>query len=362
MLLFVILVRFLSFEQKRMADQKEQLEQHNINELLSSFYSGVLIYPDNEKRHEYLGFDESIKLLDIPPHKFNDLIVGGSLKPCFPWSGYLEVKRKLSIDEYNQLFYSDFTGDNFANNLIGESDVLVRAYVNFNGYVRPVESAHYLNAIVVGESKKIAIENVYLIENLTWDSVVHIIGNNGEAPKKVLGKKELFCKDHAYKIYQGVDNNYIDIQSYVFLKDDIEQIIVQNKVTISASSDDEEKSDTQVNQKVEFDDINEKIKADLLALRKRQSGRVNDKSKKTRTYTEVPRLIVELNYQLNALPHVKEINDKNGRDGLRAEVKQHMQENYKELHKYLMKNKSTFDQYWTDLMGDIKEIVEDKYN
>ena len=31
---------------------------------------------------------------------------------------------------------------------------------------------------------------------------------------------------------------------------------------------------------------------------------------KTRTYTEVPKLIIELNYQLNALPHVKEINDK----------------------------------------------------
>lgn len=346
MLLFVILVRFLSFEQKRMTDQKEQLEQHNIDELLSSFYSGLLIYPDNEERNEYLSFDESIKLLDLPPDKFNDLIVGGYLKPCFPWSGYLEVKRKLSVDEYNQLFYSDFSDDDFTNNFIEEPDVLVRAYVNFNGYVRPVESAHYLNAIVVGESKKIAIENVYLIENLTWDSMVHLIGLHGEAPKKVQGKKELFCKDHEYKIYQRVDNNYIDIKSYVFLKDDIGQFVKES-------------------QKIEIGDVNEKIKADLLALRKRQNGRVNDNSKKTRTYTEVPKLIIELNYQLNALPHVKEINDKNGRDGLRAEVKQHMQENYKELHEYFIGNKSkesTFDQYWTDLMDDIKDIVKDKYN
>ncbi|MDC4673712.1 hypothetical protein NQ799_12540, partial [Acinetobacter baumannii] len=304
-----------------MVDQKEQLEQHDINELLSSFYSGLLIYPDNEERNEYLSFDESIQLLDIPPHKFNDLIVSGSLKPCFPWSGYLEVKRKISVYEYRKLFYSDSSADDFANNFIEEPDVLVRAYVNFNGYVRPVESAHYLDAILVGESKKIAVEDVYLIENLTLDSVVHIIGNHGEAPKKVIGKNELFCKDHEYKIYQGMDNNDIDIKSYVFLKDDIGQFVKES-------------------QKIEIADVNEKIKADLLALRKRQSGRVNDNSKKTRTYTEVPKLIIELNYQLNALPHVKEINDKNGRDGLRAEVKQHMQENYKELHEYFIGNKS----------------------
>ncbi|MEN9071967.1 hypothetical protein [Acinetobacter baumannii] len=345
-----------------MTDQKEQLEQYNINELLSSFYSGVLIYPDNEERNEYLSFDESIKLLDIPLYKFNDLIVGGYLKPCFPWSGYLEVKRKISVDEYNQLFYSDFNDDDFTNNFIEEPDVLVRAYVNFNGYVRPVESAHYLNAILVGESKKIAIDEVYLIENLTLDSVVHIIGNHGQTPKQVGGKKELFSKDQAYKIYQDIDNNYVDVKSYVFLKDDIEQIVVRNKVTIAASSDDEEKSDTQANQKLEFDDINEKIKADLLALRKKQNGRVDDRSLKTRIYIEVPKLIIELDYQLNALPYVKETIDKNGRDGLRVKVKQYMRENYKELHKYLMKNKSTFDQYWTDLMGDIKEIVENKYN
>ncbi|CAA0224485.1 hypothetical protein [Acinetobacter baumannii] len=329
-----------------MVNQKEQLEQHDINELLSSFYSGLLIYPDNEERNEYLSFDESIQLLDIPPHKFNDLIVSGSLKPCFPWSGYLEVKRKISVYEYRKLFYSDSSADDFANNFIEEPDVLVRAYVNFNGYVRPVESAHYLDAILVGESKKIAVEDVYLIENLTLDSVVHIIGNHGEAPKKVIGKNELFCKDHEYKIYQGMDNNDIDIKSYVFLKDDIGQFVKES-------------------QKIEIGDVNEKIKADLLALRKRQSGRVNDNSKKTRTYTEVPKLIIELNYQLNALPHVKEINDKNGRDGLRAEVKQHMQENYKELHEYFIGNKSkksTFDQYWTDLMDDIKEIVKYKYN
>ncbi|HCQ9870861.1 TPA: hypothetical protein OMQ57_001596 [Acinetobacter baumannii] len=332
-----------------MADYNEQLEQQDTNEfiekLIADFDSKILKYPENGEKNDYLNFEESIKLLDTPPYKFNDLIVRGSLKPCFPWSGFLEVKRKISVYEYRKLFYSDSSADDFANNFIEEPDVLVRAYVNFNGYVRPVESAHYLNAILVGESKKIAVEDVYLIENLTLDSVIHIIGNHGEAPKKVMGKNELFCKDHEYKIYQGMDNNDIDIKSYVFLKDDIGQFVKES-------------------QKIEIDDVNEKIKADLLALRKRQSGRVNDISKKTRTYIEVPKLIIELNYQLNALPHVKEINDKNGRDGLRAEVKQHMQENYKELHEYFIGNKSkksTFDQYWTDLMDDIKEIVKDKY-
>ncbi|HDK8955049.1 TPA: hypothetical protein PVK16_001869 [Acinetobacter baumannii] len=341
-----------------MTDQKEQLEQHNINELLSSFYSGILIYPDNEKRNEYLSFDESIQLLDIPPHKFNDLIVSGSLKLCFPWSGYLEVKRKLSGDEYNQLFYSDFTGDDFANNLIGESDVLVRAYVNFNGYVRPVESAHYLNAIVVEESKKIAIENVYLIENLTWDSVVHIIGNNGEAPKKVLGKKELFCKDHAYKIYQGVDNNYIDIKSYVFLKDDIEQIVEKNKVMTTVSSDDEGKSDTQVSQKFECDDINEKIRKKVIELRKDKkygngkSRQVRSGSKEESFYLAALSIIVRLGYRLDQLP-----NDSNkGQRGLRFKVKEEIAKEYSDLEIA----EETFKKYWTELKSNIKKVSNNK--
>lgn len=330
-----------------MTDHKTELEEHGTNEwidkIIADFDSKTLRYAADGKRNNYLSFDESIKLLDISSYKFNDLIVSGFLKPCFPWSGFLEVKRKISVYEYRKLFYSDSSGDDLTKNFIEEPDVLVRAYVNFNGYVRPIESTHYLNAILVGESKKIAIADVYLIENLTLDSVVHIIGNHGQASKQVEGKIELFSKDQAYKIYQGVDNQDIDIKSYVFLKDDIEQIVKKS-------------------QKIEIGDINEKIKADLLALRKRQNGRVDDTSKKTRIYTEVPKLIIELNYQLNELPHIKEINDKNGRDGLRTEVKQHMGRNHKALYKDLMSNESTFNQIWTDLMSDVKEIVEDKYN
>ncbi|MCT9211264.1 MULTISPECIES: hypothetical protein [Acinetobacter calcoaceticus/baumannii complex] len=329
-----------------MADYKEQLEQQDTNEfiekLIADFDSKILRYPENGEKNDYLSFDESIKLLDIPPYKFNDLIVRGSLKPCFPWSGFLEVKRKISVYEYRKLFYSDSSADDFANNFIEEPDVLVRAYVNFNGYVRPVESGHYLNAILVGESKKIAIEDIYLIENLTLDSMVHLMGNHGEPPKKVLGKKELFCRDQAYKIYEAENNNYIDIKSYVFLKDDIQQLIGKN-------------------QNIEVDDINEKIKADLLALRKRRNGQVEDITTTTRIYTEVPKLIIELGYQLNALPQVKQINGRNGRDGLRVQVKYHMERNHKALHKDLMRNESTFNQVWTDLMGDIKKIIINKY-
>lgn len=329
-----------------MADYKEQLEQQDTNEfiekLIAEFDSKILRYPENGEKNDYLSFDESIKLLDIPPYKFNDLIVRGSLKPCFPWSGFLEVKRKISVYEYRKLFYSDSSADDFANNFIEEPDVLVRAYVNFNGYVRPVESGHYLNAILVGESKKIAIEDIYLIENLTLDSMVHLMGNHGEPPKKVLGKKELFCRDQAYKIYEAENNNYIDIKSYVFLKDDIQQLIGKN-------------------QNIEVDDINEKIKADLLALRKRRNGQVEDITTTTRIYTEVPKLIIELGYQLNALPQVKQINGRNGRDGLRVQVKYHMERNHKALHKDLMRNESTFNQVWTDLMGDIKKIIINKY-
>ncbi|EHU1390042.1 hypothetical protein ACK0BW_11490 [Acinetobacter baumannii] len=329
-----------------MADYKEQLEQQDTNKFIEKFIadfdSKILRYPENGEKNDYLSFEESIKLLDTPPYKFNDLIISGSLKPCFPWSGFLEVKRKISVYEYRKLFYSDSSGDDFANNFIEEPDVLVRAYVNFNGYVRPVESAHYLNAILVGESKKIAIEDVYLIENLTLDSMVHLMGNHGEPPKKVLGKKELFCRDQAYKIYEAENNNYIDIKSYVFLKDDIQQLIGKN-------------------QNIEVDDINEKIKADLLALRKRRNGQVEDITTTTRIYTEVPKLIIELGYQLNALPQVKQINGRNGRDGLRVQVKYHMERNHKALHKDLMRNESTFNQVWTDLMGDIKKIIINKY-
>ncbi|WP_336976075.1 AlpA family phage regulatory protein [Acinetobacter pittii] len=216
-----------------MTDHKAELEERGTNELIdkiiADFDSKTLRYPVDGKRNDYLSFDESIKLLDIPPYKFNDLIVSGSLKPSFPWSGYLEVKRKISVYQYNKLFYSDYSNDEFDNPFDGEPDVLVKGYVNFNGYVRPTVSGQYQNTIIVDESKKIAIENVYLIENLTLDSIVHLMGNHGEPPKKLLGENELFCKDQAYKIYQDVDNNYVDIKSYVFLKDDIEQIIEKNK-------------------------------------------------------------------------------------------------------------------------------------
>ncbi|WP_373358407.1 hypothetical protein ACEN3H_01415 [Acinetobacter lactucae] len=328
-----------------MTNHKVELEEYGTNEvidkIIADFDSKTLRYPADGKRNDYLSFEESIKLLDIPAYKFNDLIVGGDLKPCFPWSGYLEVKRKLSVYEYRQLFYSDLRGDDFDNNFIEEHDVLVGAYVNFNGYVRPVESAQYLNTILVGESKKIAIENVYLIENLTLDSMVYLLGNHGEPPKKVVGKKECFCRDQAYKIYQAEDNNYIHIKSYVFLKDDIQKLIGKNK-------------------NIEVDDINEKIKADLLALRKRRNGQVEDTTTTTRIYTEVPKLIIELGYQLNALPQVKQINGRNGRDGLRVQVKYHMERNHKALHNDLMRNESTFNQVWTDLMGDIQKIIINK--
>ncbi|MDQ8856921.1 helix-turn-helix transcriptional regulator [Acinetobacter pittii] len=285
-----------------MADYKEQLEQQDTNEfiekLIADFDSKILRYPENGEKNDYLSFDESIKLLGIPPYKFNDLIVGGSLKPCFPWSGFLEIKRKISVYEYRKLFYSDSSGDDFANNFIEEPDVLVRAYVNFNGYVRPVESAHYLNAILVGESKKIAIENVYLIENLTLDSVVHIMGNYGEAPKKVLGRKELFIKHQVYKIYQGIDNNDIDIKSYVFLKDDIEQIVEKNK---------EKKTIKKNNIVVDFDmqesQNSELNKESKLVSPKKIKSQNNLTANEVVVYTELPKTgYVNINDMLPHLP------------------------------------------------------------
>ncbi|WP_081407685.1 hypothetical protein [Acinetobacter sp. Leaf130] len=340
-----------------MTDHKEQLEQQDTNEsldeFLSNFYSRLLIYSDNEERKEYLSFDQSIKLLDIPLYKFNDLIVSGSLKPCFPWSGFLEVKRKISVYEYRKLFYSDPSGDDFANNFIEEPDVLVRAYVNFNGYVRPVEAAHYLNAIVVGESKQIAIENVYLIENLTGNSVVHIIGNHGQAPKQVKGKTELFSKDQAYKIYQGVDNNYVDIKSYVFLKDDIEQIVKKNKVINAVSNDDEEKSDTQVSQKPEFDDINEKIIKKVLELRKDKTDekgksiQVRSGTDEEKFYIAALSIIVQLGHRLDQLP-----NDRNtGQRGLRFKVREEIAKEYSDLDIA----EETIKKYWGGLKRNIKK-------
>ncbi|HAV5371345.1 MULTISPECIES: helix-turn-helix transcriptional regulator [Acinetobacter calcoaceticus/baumannii complex] len=285
-----------------MADYEEQLEQQDTNEFIEKFIadfdSKILRYPENGEKNDYLNFEESIKLLDTPPYKFNDLVVRGSLKPCFPWSGYLEVKRKISVYEYSKLFYSDSSGDDFVNNFIEEPDVLVRAYVNFNGYVRPVESAHYLNAILIGESKKIVIENVYLIENLTLDSIVHLMGNHGEPPKKVLGKKELFCRDQAYKIYEAENNNYIDIKSYVFLKDDIEQIIEKNK---------EKKTIKKNNIVVDFD-IQESQSSELkieskLASPKKIKSQNNLNANEAVLYTELPKTgYININEMLPHLP------------------------------------------------------------
>lgn len=285
-----------------MIDDKAELEKHGTNELIDKIVddleSKILRYPENGEKNDYLSFDESIKLLGIPPYKFNDLIVRGSLKPCFPWSGFLEVKRKISVYEYRKLFYSDSSGDDFANNFIEEPNVLVRAYVNFNGYVRPVESAHYLNAILVGESKKIAIEDVYLIENLTFNSVAHIIGNHSEAPKKVIGKNELFIKHQAYKIYQGIDNNDIDIKSNIFLKNDIEQIIEKNK----------EKNTIKKNNILVDFDIQESQNSELnkeskLASPKKIKSQNNLTANEVVVYTELPKTgYVNINDMLPHLP------------------------------------------------------------
>ncbi|WP_216071593.1 hypothetical protein [Acinetobacter haemolyticus] len=257
----------------------------------------------------------------------------------------------------NKLFYSDYSNDEFDDPFGGEPDVWVKGYVNFNGYVRPTESGQYQNAVMVGESKKIVIENVYLIENLTLDSMVHLMGNHGEPPKKVLGKKELFCRDQAYKIYQAEDNNYIDIKSYVFLKDDIEQIVEKNKVTIAVSSDDEEKSDTQVNQKIGFDDVNEKIKRKVLELRldkKDKNGKsvqVKSGTREEKFYIAALSIILQLVSRLDEFPNNNDT--KKGHSGLRSQVKERIdKDNYS-----LGISEETFKKYWGNLKKHIEEAI-----
>jgi len=210
-----------------MTDHKAELEKHGTNELIDKIVddleSKILRYPANEERNKYLSIEKSITLMSIPKHEFKRLVVDGFLKPYFLWDGELAVKRTLNIYEYNDLFY----GESFGNG--NELNEIVNGYVRFTGYVSPVESSPYLNDLWEGKSKKIMVKSLSLIENLTLDSQTYLLPKHGEALKKVHFKKEVFFKDQVYKVYQGTENNYIDIEDCVFLKDDLIQIIENNK-------------------------------------------------------------------------------------------------------------------------------------
>lgn len=210
-----------------MTNHKAELEKHGTNELIDKIVvdleSKILRYPANEERNKYLSIEKSITLISIPKHEFKRLVVDGFLKPYFLWDGELAVKRTLNIYEYNDLFY----GESFGNG--NEPNETVNGYTRFTGYVSPVESAPYFNDLWEGKSKKIVVESVLLIENLTLDSQTYLLPKHGEALKKVHFKKEVFFKDQVYKVYKGTENNYIDIEDCVFLKDDIIQIIENNK-------------------------------------------------------------------------------------------------------------------------------------
>ncbi|AXJ89588.1 hypothetical protein DKP84_01600 [Acinetobacter pittii] len=100
----------------------------------------------------------------------------------------MQLKRTLNIYEYNDLFY----GESFGNG--NEPDETVNGYTRFTGYVSPVESAPYFNDLWEGKSKKIVVESLLLIENLTLDSQTYLLPKHGEVLKKVHFKKEVFSK------------------------------------------------------------------------------------------------------------------------------------------------------------------------
>lgn len=202
-----------------MISHKAELEKHAIKDFINELDSKILKRPANGESNKYMGIKDSIALMGISEKEFKNLVINGSLKPCFIWDGLLEIKRILNVYEYNNLFF----GESFGNG--NEPDEIVNGYVRFTGYVTPFESAPYLNDLWEGKSKKIMVKSLFLIENLTSDSRPYLLSKYDETLKKVHSKNEPFFKDQVFKIYQGTENNYIEVEDCVFLEHDIVQII-----------------------------------------------------------------------------------------------------------------------------------------
>ncbi|NAR57652.1 hypothetical protein [Acinetobacter haemolyticus] len=188
----------------------------------------------NSEKDKYLNINDCIEQLKISKSDFADLIIQNSLEPKFHWSGYLETQMTISLLEYTRLFDSkklDICSlEEFEDISESTEKVILDGYVNFEGYIS-IKRAEYfvVELLKSGESKKLSIKDMRIAVNFTRDSVVTLINHKQTLSKEAeYGRKEL-NNNEIYTIYSGSPNQELKVEDCKFLREDVYQIIENNK-------------------------------------------------------------------------------------------------------------------------------------
>ncbi|KYQ85257.1 hypothetical protein AWW72_05665 [Acinetobacter sp. NRRL B-65365] len=191
------------------------------------------ILPNSEK-DKYLGINDCIEQLKISKSDFAELIIQNSLEPKFHWSGYLETQMTISLLEYTRFFDSkklkNCSIEEWEDISTSTEKVTLDGYVNFEGYISITGAEYFVVELLKsGASKKICINDIYLIDDLTRDSFVILIDHKQKLSKKVRSCKKELNSSEIYTIYSGSPNQELKVEDCKFLKDDIFQIIENYK-------------------------------------------------------------------------------------------------------------------------------------
>lgn len=193
----------------------------------------VEIFPHSEK-DKYLNINDCIEQLKISKSDFANLIIQNSLEPKFHWSGYLETQMTISLLEYTRLFDSKklktCSIEEWEDISISTEKFTLDGYVNFEGYISIIGAEYFVVELLKsGASKKLCINDIYLIDDLTRDSVVILIDHKQKLSKKVRSCKKELNSSEIYTIYSGSPNQELKVEDCKFLREDIYQIIENNK-------------------------------------------------------------------------------------------------------------------------------------
>ncbi|MCW1520473.1 hypothetical protein [Acinetobacter baumannii] len=191
------------------------------------------ISPDNEK-DKYLGINDCIEYLRISKSEFAELIIQNSLEPKFHWSGYLETQMTISLFEYTRLFDSKkmktCSIEEWEDISISTEKFTLDGYINFEGYISITGAEYFVMELLKsGASKKLCINDIYLIDDLTRDSVVTLLDHKQKLSKKIRSRKKELNSSEIYTIYSGSPNQELNVEDCKFLKEEIFQVIKKNK-------------------------------------------------------------------------------------------------------------------------------------
>ncbi|OBY74229.1 hypothetical protein [Acinetobacter gyllenbergii] len=191
------------------------------------------ILPNSEK-DKYLGINDCIEYLRISKSEFADLIIQNSLEPKFHWSGYLETQMTISLLEYARLFDSKklktCSIEEWEDISISTEKLTLDGYVNFEGYISITGAEYFVVELLKsGTSKKLCINDIYVIDDLTRDSVVTLLDHKQKLSKKIRSCKKELNNDEIYTIYTDSPNQELKVEDCKFLKEDIGQLIENYK-------------------------------------------------------------------------------------------------------------------------------------